>query len=100
ESLANISYVGVLAVFYLAVVATVVGYVLWGRLLSRHPASKVAPLSLLVPVIGLISSAWLLGELLSITQWVGGAVVLFGLVLNVFGLQLWQIVRKPAKALR
>ncbi|HUH61258.1 MAG TPA: EamA family transporter [Candidimonas sp.] len=100
DSLANISYVGILAVFYLAVVATVIGYVLWGRLLSRHPASKVAPLSLLVPVIGLVSSAWFLGELLSIVQWLGGVVVLFGLVLNVFGRELWQIVRKPAKALR
>lgn len=57
HSLANISYIGVLVVVYLALVATIVGYVLWGRLLSRHPVSKVAPLSLLVPVVGLISSA-------------------------------------------
>jgi O-acetylserine/cysteine efflux transporter len=85
SSLANISYVGVLAVFYLAAVATVVGYSLWGRLLGRHPAGKVAPLSLLVPVLGLVSSALLLGERLAMVQWYGGLVVMLGLALNLFG---------------
>lgn len=85
HSLANISYVGVLVVAYLALVATIVGYVLWGRLLSKHPVSKVAPLSLLVPVIGLISSAWFLDEHLAVVQWLGALVVMAGLAVNVFG---------------
>src|SRR3546814_5119193 len=51
-SLASITYVGVAAVVYLVLISTVIGNVLWGRLLTRHPASKVAPLTLLVPVIG------------------------------------------------
>lgn len=93
NSLSNITYVGVGAVAYLALVATVVGYVLWGRLLTRHPASKVAPLSLLVPVIGLVSAAVLLGEQLQIVQWVGGAIVMLGLVVNVFGPRLWSQLR-------
>ncbi|HUG59043.1 MAG TPA: EamA family transporter [Candidimonas sp.] len=92
-SLAGITYVGVLAVFYLAMIATIVGYVLWGRLLSRHPASKVAPLSLLVPVVGLLSSAWFLDERLAAIQWLGGAIVMLGLAINVFGLQLWGRLR-------
>ncbi|WP_353148365.1 EamA family transporter [Pollutimonas bauzanensis] len=92
-SLAGLTYVGVLAVFYLAMVATIVGYVLWGRLLSRHPASKVAPLSLLVPVIGLLSSAWFLDERLAAIQWLGGVIVMLGLAINVFGLQVWLRLR-------
>lgn len=88
HSLANITYVGVLVVVYLALVATIVGYVLWGRLLSRHPVSKVAPLSLLVPVIGLVSSAWFLDEHLALIQWLGAAVVMAGLAINVFGQRL------------
>lgn len=94
SSLLNITYVGVLAVFYLAIVATVVGYSLWGRLLSRHPASKVAPLSLLIPVLGLLSSSWLLGEHLTGLQWLGGLVVIVGLAVNVFGQRLPG--RRPA----
>ncbi|NYT58512.1 EamA family transporter [Alcaligenaceae bacterium] len=93
DSLSNITYVGVGAVAYLALVATVVGYVLWGRLLTRHPASKVAPLSLLVPVIGLVSAAVLLDEQLQLVQWAGGAIVMLGLIVNVFGPRLWSQLR-------
>ncbi|NYT61511.1 EamA family transporter [Alcaligenaceae bacterium] len=93
-SLAGISYVGVLSVVYLALIASVVGYVLWGRLLSRHPASKVAPLSLLIPVIGLLSSVWFLGEQLALIQWLGGVIVMLGLALNVFGQSFWNWLRR------
>lgn len=95
-SLAGVSYVGVLSVFYLAFIATIVGYVLWGRLLNRHPASKVAPLSLLIPVIGLLSSSWFLGENLALIQWLGGGVVMLGLALNVFGLSVLNWLRRNA----
>lgn len=88
HSLANISYVGVLVVVYLALVATIVGYVLWGRLLSRHPVSKVAPLSLLVPFIGLVTAAWFLDEHLALIQWLGAVAVMLGLSINVFGQRL------------
>ncbi|TCT05744.1 EamA family transporter [Paralcaligenes ureilyticus] len=87
HSLQDISVVGIGSVAYLALVATIVGYVLWGRLLGKHPVSKVAPLSLLIPVIGLVSSSFLLGERLDLIQWLGGAVVMLGLAVNVFGLR-------------
>ena len=81
------------AIAYLAFVATLLGYGLWSRLLSRYPASQVAPFSLLVPVVGL-SSAWLfLGEALSAVQWVGAAIVMLGLLINVFGARLLQQLR-------
>lgn len=90
HSVRNISYVGVSAVIYLSFVATLVGYVLWGQLLNRHATGKIAPLSLMVPVIGLVSSALLLDERLVLWQWVGGFVVLAGLAINIFGPQLWR----------
>lgn len=90
SSLTNVSLVGVLAVAYLAFVATLVGYVLWGRLLARHPVARIAPLSLLIPVVGLVCAAWLLDESLRPVQWLGGAVVLAGLGVNMFGRRLWH----------
>ena len=86
-SLAHISFVGVGALVYLALLGTVMGYVLWGRLLTRHPVAKVAPLSLLVPVVGLIAATVFVDEHLAFIQWVGGLVVLLGLIVNVFGMQ-------------
>jgi O-acetylserine/cysteine efflux transporter len=81
----NLGWGTVGAVAYLAYAATVLGYTLWGTLLSRLPTSTVAPLPLLVPVVGL-SSAWLLlGEDLSVTQLAGAATILAGLAVHTFG---------------
>ncbi len=93
HALANIGMSSVLALLYLALVATMLGYSLWSTLLSRHPAGKVAPFSLLVPVIGLSSSAWLLGERLSSVQGWGALLVMAGLLINVFGPRVVQRLR-------
>lgn len=81
---------------YLAFGATLLGYGLWSRLLSRYPASQVAPFSLLVPVVGLSSSALLLGERLSEVQVLGAALVMAGLLLNVWGGKLLERLRAPS----
>ena len=73
------------AIIYLAFVATLLGYSLWSRLLSKYPASQVAPFSLLVPIVGLAAAALLLGERLSAAQIGGAALVMAGLAVNVFG---------------
>ncbi len=72
-------------VAYLAVLSTLLGYGLWTRLLQRHAASTVAPLSLLVPVIGLLSAMLLLGERPTGVQWLGTLAVLLGMAINQFG---------------
>ncbi|MGQ7959044.1 EamA family transporter [Pseudomonas sp. SP16.1] len=74
-----------LVLAYLAFAATLVGYGLWSRLLSRYPASQVAPFSLLVPVVGIGSAALLLGERLGTLQLTGVALVMGGLAINVWG---------------
>lgn len=82
------------AVVYLAFVATLLGYSLWSQLLSRYPASQVAPFSLLVPIIGLASASLLLGEQLGPMQIAGAAFVMMGLVINVLG--RWMVQRLEA----
>ncbi|SEJ26158.1 EamA family transporter [Paraburkholderia diazotrophica] len=84
-ALTGIGATSVFAIVYLAFVATLLGYVLWSRLLSRYPAGQVAPFSLLVPIIGLASASVLLGESLSAAQIGGAALVMVGLAVNVFG---------------
>jgi len=74
-----------LAVLYLAVLATLLAYTLWTRLLTRHPAAKIAPFSLLVPVVGLWAAWMAFGERLEPLQWLGAALVLCGLVVNQIG---------------
>lgn len=74
-----------LSVLYLAVLATLVAYTLWTRLLTRHPAAKIAPFSLLVPVVGLWAASMAFGEQLQPLQWLGAAGVLTGLIINQVG---------------
>lgn len=88
HALVNISVLGIGAVFYLAFISTNIGFALWGRLLSKHPVSKIAPLSLLIPVIGLVSSWLMLDEHMTLLQWVSGVIVVAGLAMNSFGMKL------------
>lgn len=80
-------------VAYLALLSTLLGYGLWTRLLQRYAASIVAPLSLLVPVVGLLSAMLLLGERPTAWQWMGTLGVLAGMVINQFG-GLWAKRRR------
>lgn len=84
----NPTWVSAGSLIYLSFCATLVGYALWGKLLSRYPAAVVSPLALLVPVVGLSSSAVLLGEALTGWQVVGAILVMAGLGINVFGARL------------
>src|SRR6185503_8699449 len=45
------SWLGRAAVLYIGVIATVLGYAIWGGLLRRYPAATVAPFALLIPFV-------------------------------------------------
>jgi len=71
-------------------IGTVVGSGIWVWLMSRHPAGRVAPFSMLVPVTGL-SAAWLaLGETPQPLELLGGLAVIGGV--------LWASVRRSPTA--
>jgi O-acetylserine/cysteine efflux transporter len=97
SSLAHIPMVSVFAIAYLSFIATLVGYSLWGKLLARYPAGQVAPFSLLVPVIGIVTAALVLGEAMTSAEVLGAALVMAGLIVNVFG---GRIVQRFASAAR
>ncbi|MDF2874883.1 MAG: protein of unknown function transrane [Sporomusa sp.] len=73
------------SIIYLSFFATLVGFGLWGKLLSRHPAAVVSPLALLVPIVGMSSSALFLGEAVSLWQGLGAVLVMSGLIVHVLG---------------
>ncbi|GGB42765.1 membrane protein [Flexivirga endophytica] len=67
---------------YTCVLGSVAGSGIWTWLMTRHPASTVAPYSMLVPVVGL-SAAWIaLGERPSPVELVGCVVVVAGVLLT------------------
>jgi O-acetylserine/cysteine efflux transporter len=62
--------------------ASLLGYGGWSWLLRHHPASQVAPFTLLVPVFGLGACAVLLQEVIEPVTWAGIALVFAGLAMT------------------
>ena len=94
ETLLNIvlglSGQSIFAILYLSFLATLFGFGLWSFLLSKYPAGKVAPLSLLVPITGLITARTVLGEQLMPIQWLGCGIIILGLIISNFGSNILQ----------
>ncbi|VFS22680.1 O-acetylserine/cysteine export protein [Enterobacter cancerogenus] len=97
NSLVEIDLTTVMSLIYLAFIATIVGYGIWEALLGRYETWRVAPLSLLVPVVGLASAAILLDEELSALQLFGAVLIMAGLYINVFGLRVMRMRRQGGK---
>ncbi|MDO4403453.1 MAG: DMT family transporter [Atopobiaceae bacterium] len=67
---------------YLVLGCTVVGFVLYNWGLEDLEPSTATSLSNLIPVFGLVLSALILGEEISMLQLLGGAIVVVGIVLS------------------
>jgi O-acetylserine/cysteine efflux transporter len=85
------------AVLWQALGNTLFGYGAWSWLLARHPAGRIVPMALLVPVFGMGSAAALLGEPLPAWKLVAAALVLAGLAINLFGPRLLLARLKSAQ---
>jgi O-acetylserine/cysteine efflux transporter len=94
SALGGLDVGGLLALLYVVIMATAFGFGSWNWLLRRHPASRVAPFTLLVPPVG-ISASWIaLGERPRAAELAGTAVVLVGLALVTSAVHL----RRPLTA--
>ena len=71
-----------LGLAYIVVIATLVGYGIWNTLLARYPSSSVAPFSMLVPVVGVLSSWALLGEAIDGVEAAAGVLVILGVLVG------------------
>ncbi|MYS41704.1 EamA family transporter [Streptomyces sp. BBFR115] len=81
-ALRGFDWAGAGTLLYVAWGATVFGFGAWGWLLRRHPASTVAPFSLLVPVFGMSSAALFLGESVSPLRWCAAVLLVGGVALT------------------
>ncbi|WP_418907055.1 EamA family transporter [Glutamicibacter endophyticus] len=86
ESFANLhspsGAAAILGLAYTVLIGTIVGSGLFSWLMARHPATVVAPFSLLVPVVGM-SAAWLLlGEGVTSMELAGAALTVMGVLLG------------------
>ncbi|WP_224704051.1 EamA family transporter [Devosia aquimaris] len=81
-ALAGFSWADAGLIAFLAYPATLLGMAIWSWLMARHPASVVAPFTLLVPITGLASGYLVLGETVTPIEIAGALLVIAGLVVT------------------
>lgn len=74
----NITPASGFSVLFQAYITTILGYIVWNNLIKKYEASVVAPLSLIVPVSGIISSYLFLDERLEYGQLLSLGIIIFG----------------------
>lgn len=97
HSLINMSWSTFAVLMYLAFAASITGYSLWSYLLTHYPAGQVAPLTLGIPVVGLLSASYFLHESISTKQYLGVSLVMFGLFVNLLGSKISRLLYQIKK---
>jgi len=75
---------GWLIVAYLSLIMQPLAYGTWYHVMGRNPVHKVMPVMLLLPLTGLSTAIFLLGEEPTKQVFVGGAIILFGIGMILF----------------
>jgi O-acetylserine/cysteine efflux transporter len=82
DGLANADAAVWATVAYQSLGNTIFGFATWGWLLSRYPAATIAPLSLLIPVVGMTTATLWLGEPMQAWKLAAAALVISGVCVN------------------
>src|SRR3990167_7028384 len=78
----HVTWVGVYSLLYTVYLSTLIGYGVWNWLLSRYAVGVIVPFTLLVPIVGVLSSILVLGEPFERWKLVAGLLVVGGLCIN------------------
>ena len=76
------------SIIYLGVIATGIGFSLYFYILKHMPASQVALLTLLTPVLALWFGSLFNHEVVGVSAWLGTGLILFGMSIYQWG-GLW-----------
>ena len=88
HAVSHITATAVLAILYIAVLATGLGNFLWYRLIQQVGPARTAPFSLLVPVVSLLSGWLVRGEGLTAAQAAGVVLIMVGVAAIALSAQL------------
>ncbi|MBW5825097.1 EamA family transporter [Yersinia kristensenii] len=79
---------------------TLFAYWIWNSLLTKYPVSVVAPLSLLVPIFGMLGSVMIFNESIPTGKIVAMVFIISGLIIGLYGKRLIdRLKRKSSVAL-
>lgn len=90
----HITWHGVSSIIYIVYASTWVGYGVWNWLLSRYSVSVVVPFTLLIPIVGVITSILFMNETFEAWKVVAALLVIAGLIINFMGTKLTMRVAR------
>ena len=73
-----------ITVIYLGFIMQPIAYGAWYYVLRKHPVNKIMPVLLLLPVTGLLTAIFLLGEEPAKQVFLGGTIIVFGVGMILF----------------
>jgi O-acetylserine/cysteine efflux transporter len=89
NALTNLSITTIGGVLFIATGSTLFGFVVWNWLISKYGAGYTSQFGLLVPIVGMGSSVFLLGEAITPIKAIAAAFVIVGLAISIFGAKLF-----------
>jgi len=94
----NVTWKGIGSLLYIVYVSTWVGYGIWSWLIGRYPVGTIVPFTLLIPVVGILSSVLILGEPFQLWKLVACLLVISGLCINIISSRLMTVKIQPEEA--
>lgn len=78
------------SILFQAYPVTLLGYWIWNRILSKYPLSTVAPITLLVPIFGLLGGVVFYQEQIESIKIVSCVLIIFGLMVGLIPSRVWS----------
>lgn len=94
----HLTWQGIGSLLYIVYASTWVGYGIWNWLLGRYSVGMIVPFTLLVPVVGILSSILLLGEPFQLWKLNAGLLVISGLCINILSPRFFMTKAQPNEA--
>lgn len=93
----HLSWRGAFSLLYIVFASTWIGYGAWNWLVARYPVGLIAPFTLLVPFVAILSSVLVLGEPFQLWKLAAGLLVIGGLCITILGSRFF-VVKEQTKA--
>ncbi|PGD67172.1 hypothetical protein COM46_31295, partial [Bacillus pseudomycoides] len=80
----------VLSILFQVYPNTLFAYWIWNSLLKTYPVSTVAPLSLLVPIFGMLGSVFVFHESVPLNKVLAVVLIVLGLAVGLYGQRMFN----------
>jgi O-acetylserine/cysteine efflux transporter len=93
----QVNTTAVLSILFQVYPNTLFAYWIWNSLLKTYPVSTVAPLSLLVPIFGMLGSVVVFNESVPVSKVLAVVLIVLGLAVGLYGQRIFNaIFARPA----